>query len=131
MEKSKKVRIKAKKRVSMGKLKERADSAVQDWYRRYYLNGVCEMCNARLFYCVHHFIEKSASNYLRYDRKNLVRVCKSCHSKFHKFIDPEYPIKLAQIRGSEWVQYIKDRRHLLKTDNRKELEGIIDYYENN
>ena len=130
MKKLKKTRKKAK-RISIGKLKEQADRALQDWYRRHYPNKFCEMCNVSRFYCMHHFITKASSNFLRYDTRNLVFVCKGCHSKFHKFIEPTYPITLRQSRGLEWVEYIEERRYLKKYDNRKELEKLINYYENN
>jgi 5-methylcytosine-specific restriction endonuclease McrA len=118
------------KRLTMGKLKSNADRALQDFYRRTFSDKRCEMCG-KPFYCMHHFITKSSSNYLRYDEFNLVRVCVPCHSKFHIYNDPEYPVRLAEMRGPAWADYIRKHRHEKKIDNRKELEQLTAFYEDN
>ena len=123
-------RPKRKKLPSIGDLKKKADRAVQDAYRRDNPGKKCEMCLVNEFQVMHHFIWKSQSNYLRYVEKNLVFVCNPCHSKFHAFPDPTYPIKLAKMRGPEWVEYIESHKRKLKDDNRKELITIIDRYSN-
>lgn len=121
-------RVKKKKVEPIGKLKARADRALQDAFRRNNPGKKCEMCRVNEFQVMHHFIWKSQSNYLRYVEKNLVYVCNPCHSKFHAFPDPTYPIKLAKMRGSEWVEYIESHKRKLKDDNRKELESILTKY---
>ena len=118
--------MKKKKVISMGKLKAKADRAMQDYFRR--IKTHCELCGEP-YQVAHHFIWKSQSNYLRYDEKDLIFICNKCHSKFHAFPDPTYPIKVARLRGPEWVDYIENHKRLLKSDNRKELEQITARYE--
>ena len=123
----KKMKKKKIKRKTIGKLKEEADRAMQDHFRR--IKTHCEMCGGQ-YQVAHHFIWKSQSNYLRYDEKCLIFVCNKCHSKFHAFPDPTYPIKVYKMRGLEWEKYIEDHRHLVKRDNRLEIEEIIKKYTN-
>ena len=120
---------KRKKLKPIGKLKEEADRAMQDSFRRNNPGKKCEMCLVNDFQVMHHFIWKSQSNYLRYVEKNLVFVCNKCHSKFHAFPDPTYPIKVAKMRGQKWVDYIESHKHKLKSDSRAELQSIIDKYQ--
>ena len=112
------------KRKTMSKLKEEADRAMQDHFRQNNPGKKCEMCLVNDFQVMHHFIWKSQSNYLRYVEKNLIFVCNPCHSKFHAFPDPTYPIKVAKMRGQKWVDYIESHKHKLKSDNRVELEEL-------
>ena len=119
-------KIKKKKLKKMGKLKEEADRAMQDYFRS--VKTHCEMCG-KPYQVAHHFIYKSSSNYLRYDEKNLIFVCNPCHSKFHAFPDPMYPVRVHQMRGPEWTAYINENRHKIKYDNRQELEEIIKKYQ--
>lgn len=119
---------KKKKLINIGDLKAKADRALQDAFRRNNPDKKCEMCLVNEFQVMHHFIWKSQSNYLRYDEKNLIFVCNPCHSKFHAFPDPIYPIKVHQMRGPEWTKYIETHRHKLKSDNRIEIMEIIKHY---
>src|SRR3990167_10692320 len=114
------------KRKSIGKLKAEADRSLQDHFRR--IKKYCGLCGG-IYQVMHHFIWKSQSNYLRYVEKNLIFVCNKCHSKFHAFPDPTYPIKVAKMRGQKWVDYIDSHKHKLKSDNRAELQSIIDKYQ--
>ena len=115
-----------KKLLTIGKLKAKADRALQDYFRR--IKQYCEMCG-RPYQVAHHFIYKSSSNYLRYDERNLVFCCNGCHYKFHPpNPDPEYPVIVANRRGEEWVDYIRENRHKLKRDNRIELEELLIKY---
>ena len=114
------------KKLSIGKLKAKADRAIQDYFRT--IKTKCELCG-KPYQVAHHFIWKSQSNYLRYDEKNLIFLCQPCHSKFHSFPDPTYPIRVAQMRGRAWVKYIQKFKRLLKKDSREELESIISKYQ--
>ena len=116
---------KSSKRKSMGKLKSEADRAMQDHFRR--VKTKCEMCGGQ-YQVAHHFIHKSQSNYLRYDEKNLIFICNSCHSKFHRFPEPMMAIWAERLRGTAWVKYIEKYRHTLKRDNRVELIAIKEKY---
>jgi len=113
------------KKPTIGKLKAKADRAMQDYFRL--IKTKCELC-PNPYQVAHHFIYKSKSNYLRYDEKNLIFVCNSCHSKFHSFPDPMIALRVRALRGKKWEDYITANRHKLKSDNRKELEEILEYY---
>jgi len=117
-----------KKFTSIGKLKQRADRALQDHFRR--IKTRCELC-PNPYQVAHHFIPKSSSNYLRYDEKNLIFVCQPCHSKFHSFPDPLIAIRVEKLRGKAWVKWIENHRHLLKKDSRIELNKILEKYKSN
>ena len=39
-------------------------------------------------------------------------------------------IRVQRIRGEEWTKWIEERTHLLKHDNRQELEDLITKYTN-
>ena len=111
-----------KKLKSIGFLKKKADKALQDHYRR--VVKCCELCG-KSFQVAHHFIHKSQSNYLRYDKENFIFLCNSCHSKFHSFPEPTMAIRVLQIRSKKWYDYIQRNRHKIKRDNRKELEELL------
>lgn len=108
------------------KLKFLADKALQDYFRRY--KTKCELCS-NPYQVAHHFIHKKLSSYLRYDERNLIFVCNSCHSKFHSFPDPQISIRVLKLRGDEWNEYLESHRHLIKKFTRDELQEIINKYE--
>lgn len=118
--------MKKKKVISIGKLKAKADRAMQDFFRR--IKTHCEMCGEQ-YQVAHHYIFKSQSNYLRYEEKNLIYICQKCHYKFHNNYTQTMVAKVIKIRGQEWADWIEDHRRLLKSDNRKELLEIIKKYE--
>ena len=109
----------------MGKLKEEADRAMQDHFRR--IKTHCEMCGGQ-YQVAHHFIFKSQSNYLRYEEKNLIWVCQKCHYKFHNNYSQSMVAQLIKQRGQKWSDWIETRKRLLKRDNRIELQEIIKKY---
>lgn len=125
-----KLKAKKSKRIKLiriGKLKEKVDRVIQDWHRANSPEQKCEMC-PKQYHELHHFIWKSQSNYLRNDPMNWIRVCRGCHYKFHGANDPMYPIILSRQRGPEWVAYIESHRRLLKSDNRIELNKLLEKY---
>lgn len=114
-----------KKLMTIGKLKAKADKVMQDYFRA--TIEKCELCGGPN-QVSHHFIWKSQSNYLRYEEKNLIHICHKCHSKFHSFPDPMYPIRVHQMRGQEWTDWINAHKRLRKDDKRQELESLISKY---
>lgn len=113
---------KKKKLKTIGKLKEEADRAMQDYFRT--VKTHCEMCG-QPYQVAHHYIFKSQSNYLRYEEKNLIWVCQKCHYKFHSNYAQSMVAKLIKQRGQEWSDWIEAHKRLLKSDNRVELVGLI------
>ena len=71
---------------------------------------------------MHHFIEKSKSNRLRYEEENLIPVCLSCHSKIHNRFSYSlgaYDVidLIIKKRGEKWFNKLQKMRHeLVKTD---------------
>jgi len=117
------------KLLSIGKLKKKADRAVQDGERKKYPGRRCEIPGCpNLYEVIHHFIPKSLSNNLRYDPKNFLYICSPHHSKFHSFAEPSMNIIVYKLKGEEWFEYIQQNRHKVKRDNRAELLEIISKY---
>lgn len=64
----------------------------------------------------HHHVHKSRSSRLRYDIENLIPLCHACHKMLHHD-ESFWGAKVAQIKGSEWFQYIeKAKQETVKTD---------------
>ena len=102
---------------------DKADRALQDYYREKYKGHPCEVCG-RPFDLMHHHVEKSKSNFLRYDERNLIFLCRECHNKIH-FQDHQVVSVYSIKRGKEWVDEMNKLR-LLKMDPRSinELRNI-------
>lgn len=69
----------------------------------------------------HHFIRKSLSSYLRYDLRNIIPLCNSCHCKHHLQEDPSFEIKIVDIMGRDWYNG-------LEVDRRKYNKVNVDFY---
>lgn len=82
-----------------------ADKLLQEYVRTTFPR--CEACGAKT-QVGHHWIEKSRSNLLRYDLKNIIPLCNSCHTKIHNLFGSSVTgsLKIAEIiikkRGEEW-----------------------------
>jgi len=72
----------------------------------------------------HHYIPKSQSTYLRYEKKNLIPLCNSCHFKIHKVSDPEIVRTIQKKNGEEWCDWIKEHRDILIKRNKAYLEKL-------
>lgn len=78
-------------------------------------NPQCECCGLPT-QVGHHFIEKSRSNFLRYDTENnIISLCNVCHYKIHNKYSVIGIIDVSDIirkkRGEEWFNYIQSARH--------------------
>ena len=69
----------------------------------------CENCGQKTM-DAHHFIPKSQCSKLRYNLKNLVSLCRSCHFKHHNG-DPEIAHNIIQINGREWLDELLTIKH--------------------
>ncbi len=69
-----------KKVSELGKYRNRCDKLMQQIYTKKYPK--CDVCGEPTN-CMHHFVEKSRSNRLRYEEENLIPVCKRCHMFIH------------------------------------------------
>ncbi len=120
-------RTRLKKRSKSKATLNKADRALQDWYRWKYPDDKCEVCGVGAE-VRHHHIEKSKSNAGRYLDDNLVASCHKCHSKII-FGDNNVVAIYSVRRGEEWVA----RMEILKREKKsyytkKELEEIIEKY---
>ena len=82
----------------------------------------CEACGHDTE-VAHHWIEKSRSTFLRYDFRNLIALCHSCHAKIHNTFGNSVTgcLDVAEIiikkRGDEWrAQLAKDAIKQVKAD---------------
>jgi len=86
------------------------------------LHPFCEACGSPT-QVAHHFIEKSRSNRLRYDLKNLVGLCNICHCKIHNRFGNSISncLDISDIlrhnKGSVWYEELKIvGREIVKAD---------------
>lgn len=99
----------------------------------------CEACGKHTE-VGHHWIEKSRSSYLRYDLRNIVALCNSCHTKIHNRFGNSVVggLDVAQIiikkRGKTWkMQMDADQPNYVKIDrnfymeNMKRLQAVLEY----
>ena len=106
---------------------DRADRALQDYFRREYPDNKCECCGGQ-FELMHHHLLKSNSNAGRYNHDNLIFLCKICHARLHfgqLNVISIYSVK----RGEEWVNKMAELKKVRKSHyGKKELEEIIQKY---
>ena len=95
-----------KKIVLDDKLRNRADKLLQEKYTQ----GKCESCDKNMAVCLHHYIYKSQSNFLRYYPGNLINICAECHTRHHKSGDSEIMSRVIAKRGIEWEQLLQRLR---------------------
>ena len=96
----KKTPLRRKSKSKRRKLIDKADRALQDFYRTQGL--VCEVCGKPMN-VVHHYFPKNQSSYLRFKKENLVPICTSCHFKHHRTGDPTIHDTIKQKRGQKWL----------------------------
>lgn len=87
------------------KLQEKCDSFLTPIIKK--KKPFCESCGQPT-QVAHHWIEKSRSNFLRYDFDNLIALCNSCHVKIHNrfgsSISGAYDVAdtIIKKRGKKW-----------------------------
>lgn len=124
----KKSPLRKKSRNLLKGLKDRADRALQDFYRATYPDKKCESCGAP-FQLMHHFIPKSQSNYLRYMDSNLIFLCHKCHYLHHNTGDPLIHGRVIQGRGFEWLDAIQQARRVQRSSpGKKEYLEVMKKY---
>jgi 5-methylcytosine-specific restriction endonuclease McrA len=82
----------------------------------------CEGCGMPT-QVAHHWIEKSRSLFLRYDLRNLIALCHSCHAKIHNrfgnSVTGSYDVatKIIKQRGKKWKETMeREGRQIVKAD---------------
>jgi hypothetical protein len=99
----KRTRLKRKSPNQFKILTDKADRALQDWYRANY-DEMCEGCGKNKFQLMHHFIEKHSSAFLRFNKLNLIFLCISCHFKHHRLADSRIHANIILKRGNRWLK---------------------------
>jgi len=127
----KKEKQKLRKRSKSKATLDRADIALQNFYRRQFVKTKqkCECGCGRMAEVCHHHIGKSKSNYLRFAEINLVFLSHFCHSKI-TFQDYSIVARYSVKKGEKWVKKM-DKLKIIKKQHytKKELEIIIKSYE--
>ena len=95
------------------KLRNKADKLFQEYLKE--KHSLCLVCE-NYTTVIHHFIPKANSNALRYNIKNGIPLCQSCHYKVHTqphLIEPIICFKL----GQEWYNdLIKVKQEKVKAN---------------
>lgn len=117
-------------------LKKLADKKLQEVNHALHKN--CEACGGQN-QVGHHWIEKSRSSFLRYDLRNIIPLCNSCHSKIHNIFGNSIvgglnvAEKIISIRGKKWKllmdklqpEYVKTNNAFYE-ENTARLEKILE-----
>jgi len=93
--------------------------------------------NPRCFVCgrkaevIHHYIEKSLSNALRYDLANGCPLCFNCHCYWHSRHDPETLHKIDEKMGKTRLEYLREARKRKIKTNLAFYRQAVEMLENN
>ena len=107
--------------MSKNKLRDKADRMLQDYIREKYKDELCYACGERLVMVGHHFVNKSASNALRFYLPNIIPLCKNCHCLVHcqpHLVEP----KICFLMGKSWYED-------LMTEKRRQIKTTKEWYE--
>jgi len=80
------------------------------------LHPYCEACGLPT-QVGHHFIEKSRSNLLRFDLRNIIGLCQSCHTKIHNQFrgnslgTHDVVERVIKSRGAKWYKELRSLEH--------------------
>jgi len=107
----------------LGALKRKCDRLLQ--LKHVPLNPKCLLCDNPTSE-MHHFCPKSQSNYLRYDPRNLINLCRRCHARHHLSGDPSIVAEIIRIKGMDWYDGIKQDRHKIKKLNVGTMKEILE-----
>lgn len=103
------------------RLKKKLDRMLQQKYTA--KNRSCLVCGSPVS-CMHHYIRKSQSLYLRYDPRNLIPICSKCHTKLHKAEDPRINQEIIRKKGHQWADDLEQDRRKIFKDSLTNLQEI-------
>jgi hypothetical protein len=112
---------------ALSTLRNKTDALLTPLCKKNYPN--CESCG-QLTQVGHHWIEKSRSSFLRYDMRNLIALCNSCHAKIHNRFGNSVVggLDVAEIiinkRGRAW-------KELMDAEHKTYQKVDRDYYNQN
>ena len=87
------------------------------------LNPQCLVCGSQTAE-MHHYVQKTMSAYLRYEKRNLVPLCKNCHTRHHLSGDPTIVATIARKKGKTWQKWIQDHRYILVKKDKFYLQEL-------
>lgn len=131
-------KTKKKKLPDVSKLYKKASTAMQNYYRQ--IGGACfgdgTGCTGRME-VIHHHFHWGQSVALRFEERNFVPLCHSCHCAFHKSgnhtIKTNYEREMRDAWGSDWEDQLLriEQTHVKQSvpDKRDYLLNLIEYYE--
>jgi hypothetical protein len=105
-------------------LQNKLDKLIQQTRVDYF----CLVC-ARPASVYHHYIQKKQSTYLRFNEKNLIPLCNSCHTGIHLRGDPEITRTIQKEMGEEWCEWIKEHRDIVVKRDLKYYEELKVLYD--
>jgi len=106
--------LKKSKKKSVKTLRNKADRLLQELGRKVYKK--CIVCGKPMD-CMHHFITRGRSSYLRYYWDNCVPICTPCHVAIELRKCHEITAKIVFVKGAEWVEKLeKLKSRYVKTD---------------
>jgi hypothetical protein len=104
----------------------KADRTLQDYYRA--LGLKCWVCG-RPEEVMHHIIEKSHSLRLRWEEKNLMPLCRSCHARHHLAGDPEIVATFIKKVGMRKFDELKKESRIITKKSPKEIQEVIESFD--
>ena len=104
-------------------LKKKLDILVQQVYVA--LNPFCLVCGAPTN-CMHHYIPKSQSLWLRWDNRNLIPICSHCHCLHHQSGDPRIHQEIIRKKGHKWADMLEAERRIILKVNMANLQVVYD-----
>jgi len=112
--------------IKKSTLKNKLDRLIQEIYVP--LNPKCLVCGNPTSE-MHHYIQKTSSLYLRWDKRNLIPLCRSCHCKHHITGDPRIIQEVLRIKGNEWADELEKDRRIIFKDTISNLTDILNKLE--
>jgi len=115
------------------RLRKKADRLYQEIGRQLY--DKCLICGGE-YSCLHHYHLKSTCSALRYNLKNGIPICASCHYRLHASGDPTYNEIILKKKGQEWADELQEiKKNTLVKTTIKYYEEVINelkkIYDNN
>ena len=91
--------------------------------KRKYWQPYCLICG-KPAQVLHHFIPRSQSLYLRWDKRNLIPICNGCHTRHHRAGDPSIHAIILKKKGWEWYEDLMQDRHTIFKDTLTNLREV-------
>lgn len=125
----KRTRLNKKGKSSVSQLRNKCDRLLQEWNKG--RTKFCECCGGQN-QAGHHWVEKSTSARLRYEKDNIIPLCNSCHCKIHNrfgnSITGSYDVATIIInkRGEKWYNKLNKTRHEIVKISKGYFENILE-----